>query len=157
MNVWRFQSWIDVGVQDSNAMRLGRAVKFWFCPCCCGTGIELVTKMSGVPIGLKSYMPVSRTKPRIRNEVLVPGTNHEPGTIPRVTNFCRSSGVTRTGGPIGVNSGTPGPSCWSRAKYPGGAYTSTDNGATPNWCDVASSSMVLYRSSWSYDCTAGAS
>ena len=52
-------------------------------------------------------------------EVFVPGTRNEPGTIPRTTYRNRSSGVTGTGGGTGRNSGTPGPSCWSRASYPG--------------------------------------
>lgn len=77
----------------------------------------LVTKSSRLPIGSRSYSPVSRTKPRKRNEVLVPGTRNEPGTMPRVTNFSRSSGVIGTGAVMGVNSGTPGawPSSVSRA------------------------------------------
>ena len=41
-----------------------------------------MTKTSRLPIGLKSYIPVSRTKPRSRNEVLVPGTRNEPGMMP---------------------------------------------------------------------------
>src|SRR5262245_28714826 len=105
-----FHSRNVVGVHDSKAIRLGRAVMLAFCPTPCGTGIVLVTKMSGVPIGAKSYIPVRRTNPRSRNEVLVPGTRNEPGNTPRVTNRCRSSGVIGTGGGMGEYSGTPGAS-----------------------------------------------
>src|SRR5262249_8395648 len=90
------------GVQADSAVG---ALTFCFCPLCCGTGIVLGTKMSVLPMGLKSYSPVARTTPRKRNEVSVPGTRYEPGNSPRVTNFCRSSGVTGAGTGIGVNSG----------------------------------------------------
>ena len=54
MKVWTVQSNTGVGVQVSVAMRDMRALALVLSPFDWGTGIVLVTKLSRLPIGLKS-------------------------------------------------------------------------------------------------------